>query len=57
MAPGLWQAVKRDHARLLRAAGADRFALDRLCLDGDAPLGCEVERVRAALERIALRGP
>jgi hypothetical protein len=25
--------------------------LDRLCLDGDAPLRCEVERVREALGR------
>ncbi len=47
-----WQAVKRDHAALIRAAGAERFVLDRLCLDGDAPLRCEVERVRAALGRV-----
>ena len=48
-----WQAVKRDHARLIRAAGAERFVLDRLCLDDDAPLSSEVERVRAALGRVA----
>ena len=48
-----WQAVKRDHARMIRAAGAERFVLDRLCLDDDAPLSSEVERVRAALERVA----
>ena len=48
-----WQSVKRDHARLLRAAGAERFVLDRLCLDDDAPLSSEVERVRAALGRVA----
>ena len=47
-----WQAVKRDHARLIREAGAERFVLDRLCLDDDAPLSSEVERVRAALERV-----
>ena len=49
-----WQAVKRDHARVIRAAGAERFVLDRLCLDDDAPLSSEVERVRVALERVAL---
>ncbi len=48
-----WKAVKRDHARLIRAAGAERFVLDRLCLDDEAPLACEVERVRAALGRVA----
>ena len=47
-----WQAVKRDHATLIRAAGAERFVLDRLCLDDDAPLRCEVERVREALDRV-----
>ena len=26
--------------------------LDRLCLDGSAPLRCEVERVREALGRV-----
>ena len=49
----VWQAVKRDHARMIRAAGAERFVLDRLCLDDDAPLSSEVDRVRAALERVA----
>lgn len=53
----LWEeqrdALKRDHAAMLRAAGAERFALDRLCLDDDPPLRCEVERVRAALGRVA----
>ncbi len=48
-----WQAVKHDHAALIRAAGAERFVLDRLCLDGDAPLRCEVERVGAALDRLS----
>ncbi len=47
-----WQVVKRDHARLIRAAGAERFMLDRLCLEDEAPLRCEVDRVRAALERV-----
>ena len=51
MSDEAWQAVKRDHAALIRAAGAERFMLDRLCLDGDAPLRCEVERVREALGR------
>ena len=52
MSDETWQAVKRDHARLIRAAGAERFVLDRLCLDDDAPLSSEVERVRAALVRM-----
>ena len=38
------------HAALIRAAGAERFALDRLCLDGDAWSRCEVRKVREALE-------
>ena len=54
MSDDAWQAVKRDHAALIRAAGAERFALDRLCLDDDAPLRCEVERVGAAFDRICL---
>ena len=45
--------MKRDHARLIRAAGAERFVLDRLCIDDDASLWSEVELVRAALERVA----
>ena len=49
-----WQAIKRDHARMIRAAGAERFVLDRLCLDDDAPLSSEVERVRAALGRVTM---
>lgn len=40
-------------SHLLRAADAERWPLDRLCLDGDAPLRCEVERVREALRRVA----
>ena len=52
-----WQAVKRNHARLLRAAGAERFVLDRLCLDDNAPLSSEVERVRAALGRVGISHP
>jgi hypothetical protein len=51
----VWQVVKRDHGRLIRAAGAERFALDRLCLDDDMPLSSEVERVRAALGRVAVQ--
>ena len=54
MSDETWQAVKRDHARIIRAAGADRFVLDRLVLDDDAPLSSEVERVRAALGRMAV---
>jgi hypothetical protein len=45
--------LRRDHARMIRAAGAERFVLDRLVLDDDAPLSSEVERVRAALGRVA----
>ena len=41
----------------MRAAGAERFMLDRLCLADDAPLECEMERVKAALERGAVSGP
>ena len=52
MSDEAWQAVKRDHAALIRAAGAERFVLDRLCMDDDAPLRCEVERVREALDRV-----
>ncbi|RYC29679.1 hypothetical protein D3273_22655 [Lichenibacterium minor] len=52
MSDDAWVAVKRDHAALIRAAGAERFVLDRLCLDDDAPLRCEVERVRVALGRM-----
>ena len=52
MSDETWQTVKLDHARIIRAAGAERFVLDRLCLDDDAPLSSEVERVRAALERV-----
>ena len=52
MSDETWQAVKREHAALIQAAGAERFVLDRLCLDDDAPLRCEVERVRAALDRV-----
>ena len=32
---------------------AEWFVLDRLCLENEAPLACEVERVRAALGRVA----
>ncbi len=46
-------ALKRDHAALLRVVSAERWPLDRLCLDDEAPLACEVERVRAALGRVA----
>lgn len=38
---------------MIRAVGTERFVLDRLYLDGDAPLRCEVERVKAALGRIS----
>ena len=54
MSDDTWQAVKRDHARMIRAAGAERLVLDRFVLDDDAPLSSEVERVRAALERVAV---
>ncbi|RYB06456.1 hypothetical protein [Lichenibacterium ramalinae] len=45
--------MKRDHVVLLRTAGADLWPLDRLCLDGDPPLTCEVEQVVEALGRVA----
>ena len=45
--------ARLDHAALLRVVGAERWPLDRLCLDDEAPLACEVERVRAALGRLA----
>lgn len=40
-----WQTVKQDYAVLIRAAGAERFVLDRLCLEEDALITFEVERV------------
>ena len=52
MSDEAWAAVKRDHTALIRAAGAERFVLDRLVLDDEEPLRCEVERVRAALGRM-----
>ena len=33
-------------------ASAERFVLGRLCLEDEAPLACEMERVRSALERL-----
>ena len=54
MSDDAWQAVKRDHAALIRAAGAERFMLDRLCLDDDAPMACDVERVREVLRRVRI---
>ncbi len=44
--------MKRDRARLIQAAGAERFVLDRVCLDDDASPTSEVEQVREALERV-----
>ena len=45
------------HAVLIQATGTERFTLDWLCLDGDAPLRCEVERVRVALDRLTRLRP
>lgn len=45
--------MKRDHDRLIRAAGAERFVLDRLYLDDNVLLSSEVERVRVALGRVS----
>ena len=56
MSDEAWRAMKRDHARLIRAAGAERFVLDRPCLDDDALPSSEVERVRAALEWVGGQG-
>ena len=49
-----YQALKARHSALIRTAGAERFPLDRLVLEDDPPLTCEVERIGAALERVAL---
>lgn len=46
--------MKRGNARLLQAAGAEPFVLDRLCFVDDAPLSSEAGRVGA--QRIDL-GP
>ncbi len=48
-----YHALKAKHSALIRAAGAERFVLDRLVLDDDPPLACEVERIREALGRVA----
>ena len=42
-----------SHEAALRLAGFDRFALDRLAVDGRQPLGSEVERLRGVLDRLA----
>lgn len=56
--PGtVFLALKRDHAALLRVVGAERWPLDRLCLDDEAPMRCEVERVMEALDRLAHLAP
>ncbi len=34
-------------------AGFDRFALDRLAIDGMEPVGNELERLRGVLDRLA----
>ena len=41
------------HEAALRLAGFDRFALDRLAVDGMEPLGSEVERLLGVLDRLA----
>ncbi len=49
-------ALPTEHARheaALRLAGFDRFALDRLAVDGMEPLGSELERLLGVLDRLA----
>ena len=49
-------ALPTEHARhqaALRLAGFDRFALDRLAVDGLEPLGSELERLLGVLNRLA----
>ncbi len=49
-------ALPTEHARheaALRLAGFDRFALDRLAVDGIEPLPSEVARLRGVLDRLA----
>ena len=42
-----------DHEAALRLAGFDRFALDRLAVDGLEPVGNELNRLRGVLDRLA----
>ena len=42
-----------EHEAALRLAGFDRFALDRLAVDGMEPLGSELTRLRGVLDRLA----
>ena len=49
-------ALPSEHARheaALRLAGFDRFALDRLAVDGMEPVGSELQRLRGVLDRLA----
>ena len=43
-----------DHEAALRLAGFDRFALDRLAVDGLEPVGSELTRLRGVLDRPTL---
>ncbi len=47
-----WQAVNGTTPRPIRAAGAERLVLDRQCLDDEALLACEVERLVEAIDRL-----
>ena len=42
------------HEAALRLAGFDRFAFDRLAVDGVEPLGSELTRLRGVLDRLAM---
>ena len=42
-----------EHEAALRLAAFDRFALDRLAVDGVEPLGSELTRLRGVLDRLA----
>ena len=49
-------ALPADHAHheaAVRLAGFDRFALDRLAVDGMEPVGSELERLLGVLDRLA----
>ena len=48
-----WQAIKRQRATLTRMATVPRRPLERLCLEDEAPMACEVEMVVEALDRLA----
>ena len=42
-----------NHEAMLRLVGFDRFALDRLAVDGMEPVGSELQRLCGVLDRLA----